>query len=58
MKKLDHHESDLNAVRFLPTGDALGTATNDGVVSGMFVAPLPPPPPLLPYGPLFEDDYM
>ena len=32
MKRLDQHESDVNAVRFLPTGDALGTTTNDGVV--------------------------
>lgn len=38
MKRLDQHESDVNAVRFLPTGDALGTTTNDGVVSSRGVA--------------------
>eukprot|EP00731_Ephydatia_muelleri_P016058 Em0009g482a len=31
-KRFDQHESDVNAVRFLPTGDALGTTTNDGGV--------------------------
>ena len=33
MQKFDGHESDVNAVRFLPTGDAIGTACNDGTVS-------------------------
>ena len=33
VQKFDGHESDVNAVRFLPTGDAIGTACNDGTVS-------------------------
>ena len=28
------HESDVNAVHFFPTGEALGTACSDGSVSG------------------------
>lgn len=30
--KFDSHESDVNAVRFFPTGEALGTACNDGTI--------------------------
>ena len=38
VKRFDQNESDVNAVRFLPTGDALGTTTNDGVVSCVLLA--------------------
>ena len=33
MMKFDIHESDVNAVRFFPSGEALGTACSDGTVS-------------------------
>ena len=31
--RFEGHESDVNAVRFFPTGEAIGTACNDGTVS-------------------------
>jgi len=30
--RFDIHESDVNAVRFFPSGEALGTACSDGTV--------------------------
>lgn len=32
MMKFDIHDSDINAVRFFPSGEALGTACSDGTV--------------------------
>jgi guanine nucleotide-binding protein subunit beta-5 len=29
------HESDVNCVRFYPSGDAVGTGSDDATVSGM-----------------------
>ena len=31
--RFEGHEGDVNAVRFFPNGEALGTACNDGSVS-------------------------
>ena len=31
--KFDGHDSDVNAVRFYPTSESIGTASNDGTVS-------------------------
>jgi len=31
--KFDGHDSDVNAVRFFPTSESIGTASNDGTVS-------------------------
>ena len=31
--RFEGHDGDINAVRFFPSGDALGTACNDGTVS-------------------------
>ena len=33
--RFEGHEGDINAVRFFPSGDALGTACNDGTVSAL-----------------------
>ena len=33
MQKFDNHESDVTAVRFFPTGEALASACSDGSVS-------------------------
>ena len=31
--RFDGHDSDVNSVRFFSTGEAVGTACNDGIVS-------------------------
>ena len=31
--RFEGHEGDVNSVRFFPTGEAIGTACNDGTVS-------------------------
>ena len=36
--KFDIHESDVNAVRFFPSGEALGTACSDGTVSTVIMS--------------------
>ena len=33
VQRFDHHESEVTAVRFYPSGEALATACGDGTVS-------------------------
>ena len=35
MMKFDGHDSDVNAVRFFPTSESIGTASDDGSVSNL-----------------------
>ena len=48
--RFEGHECDVNAVRFVPTGEAIGTACNDGTVRVMILPlsrSLPPSSPRL-----------
>lgn len=39
--RFDIHDSDINAVRFFPSGEALGTACSDGTVRADIISAYP-----------------